>query len=534
MFRRPRIVPLVLSGLVLVFVASPLVHLLVRAALEPAALQRVLRDATSWHLLGRSVLLAAIVALIAVAVGTALAWLTVRPRWPRWVRGALLVLLCAPLAVPSYVAAFGLIAATGSSGALGRCLPEAFSIRDWPLLGSWVVLVCCTCPYVILPVRSVLVRECATMEEAARNLGASGRQAFVRITLPRLVPTMAWGGMLAGLYTLSDFGAVSLMGYETLTWGIYHRYTIAFGLDEARALCLLLIALTVVLIALMWLLKPDLPDPSSAPAVEPTPVRLRWWNIPSMMLVALMLLIGLGVPLLSIAIELGSANDAGAILRGLGPHAVNTLHLSIAAAIIIPLLALPLASLHLGRASRTSRLLTPMTLIGFALPGIVLAIAGAGLALRADALIEWLWNLPMEHRLYQSHIVLLLAYSVLFLPEAAGPLRSGAARIHPEQLDAANQLGGSAWSTWWRIALPQLGSALIAGAALVFVTTAKELPATLVLAPLDVETLATRLWSSMEEAQLAQAAGASLLLLLIAGGGLVLALVVERLWRTER
>jgi len=527
-----------LAVLVVIVVISPVLFLFYQTLSKPDVVRVVLEDRTTWHLLGRSMLLASAVAVTSMALGTALAWLTIRAHWPPWARAGLTVLLCIALAVPSYVAAFGLLAATGSSGVLGWALPEWFHARDYPLLSSWAVLVCCTYPYVLLSVRSSLMRECASLEEAAMCLGASRWRAFFTIALPRIAPGMIWGGMLAALYCLADFGAVSLIGYETLTWGIYTRYHTAFALDEARSLAVLLALVTLVLIVLMRFVRPDIAPATSNVPTHSQPVHLGWWLLPALVLMGLPLFVGVALPVLA-ALHWLSASDAlVTTLLGTTSPAISTIVMAFTAALLVPLLALPIATLHLGqqrsRSQRAMRsLLTPLTLIGFALPGMVIAIAGISLALRLDQFVEWLFNLPMESRLYQSHLLLLLAYAALFLPEAVGPLRSNAQRIHAEQFDAASQFGGSAWTTWRRIALPQLIPGLAAGGALVFVTTAKELPATLLMAPPGFRTLATQLWGTLSEAYFAQAAAAALALLVVAGLGLGIMLWVERIGQSR-
>jgi iron(III) transport system permease protein len=537
-----------LAILVVAIVVAPVFHLFHRVLSLPETISEVLRDPVSWSLLGRSVLLAAVVAGGSIVLGTALAWLTVRPRWGGEKLGTstrlgLTVLLCSTLIMPSYVLAFGLIAATGVDGFLAKVLPADYHVRATPLLSSAIALICCTYPYVLLSVRSTLLRECGSLEEAALSMGASRFHAFRTVTLPRIAPGMIWGGMLAGLYALSDFGAVSLLNYDTLTWGIYSRYespSLAER-DEASVLCLMLASVTILFIALMRFVQPELIMPTSATAIGQSHVRLRILLIPAVLLIAAPAAVGLLLPISAVMDWLMRSDAPGELITAAGPAAITTLRYAAVAAIVVPILALPLATLHLSRGKRTGRILTPLTLIGFALPGLVIAIAGAGLALQADALIE-----RFMHRfasgailqdqqpvaiLYQSHIVVLLAYATLFLPEAAGPMRSSAARVHPEQLDAAAQLNTSTFMNWRRIALPQMMPGIAAGAALVFVTTAKELPATLILAPPNVETLATRLWSAMDEAMFATSAAAALLLLLVGAFGLAIFLLLERIGR---
>ena len=520
---------------VVAVVVAPVVYLTVQALAKPAVLFDVVREPSSRQLLWRSLMLAGAVAASSMVLGTCLAWLTVRAAWPHWWRMSMTVLLCTSLAVPSYVAAFGLIAATGAAGMFEGLAPEWLAARNRPFLSSWIVLVCCTYPYVLLSVRSAMMRECASLEEAAMSVGATRLRAFVSIALPRLMPSVIWGGMLAALYSLADFGAVSLLGYETLTWGIYSRYHTAFGLDEARALSLVLAVVTVLLIVLMRFVRPELTPATCAVPTKGAPVRLRWWTWPAHGLMALPVAVGVGIPVAAGVYWLEKAQAVGPLLRQTSGPAVATVGVALAAAIIVPMLALPVASTHLARSDRRRQTLraivTPLTLAGFALPGIVIAIAGISLALRADAFIEWVMNWPVENRLYQSHLVLLLAYAALFLPEAVGPLRASAVKIHGDQLDAAGQLGGTVAGNWRRIALPQMAPGLAAGGAMVFVTTAKELPATLLMAPPEFQTLATRLWGAMEEAYFAQAAAASLVLLCIAATGLATLLLIERIGR---
>lgn len=517
-------------------VVAPVVYLIAQALSKPDVLWQVVVEPWSRWLLWRSLALAGSVAVTAMALGTALAWLTMRTAWPRWWRGVLTVVLCSALAVPSYVAALGLIAATGSGGPLEGVLPMGWRAREFPFLSSWIVLVCCTYPYVLLSVRSAMMRECASLEEAAMSLGASRLRAFLGIALPRLMPSVIWGGMLAALYSLADFGAVSLLGFETLTWGIYSRYHTAFGMDEARALSLILAVVTVLLIVLMRFVRPELAAARCDVPIRPTPVRMGWWGLPAHVVMAIPVVLGVAVPLVASAHWLGQSDQVGVLLSATGEPAVATVVVALAAAVIIPLLALPVASLHLARSEaghekHIRAIVTPLTLAGFALPGIVIAIAGISLAIWTDKALEWVFDLAMENRLYQSYTVLMLAYAALFLPEAVGPLRTAAGKIHPEQLDAAGQFGASTWRNWRQIALPQMAPGLAAGGALVFVTTAKELPATLLMAPPNFQTLATRLWGSMAEAYFAQAAAASLVLLGVSAVAMAILLLIERIGR---
>ncbi len=490
--------------------------------------ERVLTEPATWRFLRSSVLLGVTVGLTTMLIGLAAAWLTVRLDLPRPWRLALTVLLCMPLIMPSYVAAFGLIVATGPNGLLGPLLPEGFILRDFPFLAAWLVLSSCTYPYAFLAARAALLRQCGSLEDAAVGLGASRAKAFFRITVPRIVPSLTWGGLLSGLYCLADFGAVSMIGYETMTWAIYNRYTSALAVEEARVLALILAVVAVVVILIMRRVRPVPPSTSSATLQPQTPVRRHPLAIVPLALVLAAVVCGAFLPLAS-AVQLTAGGGSGDVVwvRTFA-EATSTLVLAVLAAVLVVVLTFPLTSLEFGRDRLAARWFAPLTMIGFALPGLVVAVAAVGIALLIDQGIEWVFRLEPGRFLYQSSALLLFAYAAMFLPEAVGPMQAASNHVHPEQVDAGRQLDGRPWRVWRRVLLPQLTPGIVAGAALVFVTTAKELPATLLLAPPNVETLATSIWSNMQEAELVHAAHGALWLVAICAAGLLVVFRMER------
>lgn len=507
--------------------AAP-VFLLGQVAAQWSVAVSVLAEPVTWRFLRYSVQLGLAVGATTMLIGLAAAWLTVRLDLPRPLRTGLTVLLCAPLIMPSYVAAFGLIVATGSRGILGPVLPDGFILRDMPFLASWIVLSSCTYPYAFLAARAALLRQCGSLEDAAVGLGASRGGAFLRVTVPRIMPSLAWGGLLAGLYCLADFGAVSMIGYESMTWAIYNRYTSALAVDEARVLAILLAIVAIAVILLMRLLRPVPAATSSATLQPQTPVARHPLALAPLALVAAAVVFGAGLPIAS-SVQLTFAHSAeGLVWARTFAEAMSTLLLAVLAAGLVVLLTFPLTSLEFGRDRMAARWFAPMTMIGFALPGLVVAVAAVGIALLIDQGLDWVFGLEPGRHLYQSSALLLFAYAAMFLPEAVGPMQAASNQVQPEQVDAARQLDGRSGPLWRRVLLPQLTPGIVAGAALVFVTTAKELPATLLLAPPDVETLATSIWSNMEEARLVDAARGALWLVTLCAIGLVIVFRMER------
>ncbi|MDQ3936160.1 MAG: ABC transporter permease subunit, partial [Actinomycetota bacterium] len=236
--------PVALGGtatVVAALVCLPLVYLVVRAAEGGAdAWDILLRDRT-WELVGRTVLLVAAVTAATVAVGVPLAWLVTRTDLPG--RRVWAVAAALPLVIPSYVVALALLSAFGFDGLLADLDIGGFG-------GSLVALTLATYPYVFLLTAAALRQLDTSLEDASRALGRSRRYTFMRVTLPVIRPSVAAGALLVALYTISDFGVVSLMRYDTLTRAIFQQYRTSFDRTPAAVLGLLLVALTIVVLLL--------------------------------------------------------------------------------------------------------------------------------------------------------------------------------------------------------------------------------------------------------------------------------------------
>jgi iron(III) transport system permease protein len=149
-----------------------------------------------------------------------------------------------------------------------------------------------------------------------------------------------------------------------------------------------------------------------------------------------------------------------------------------------------------------ARLVEVLAHAGFALPGIVVALAFVFAGINLGALYQSLW-------------LLVAAYALRFLPQAISATRVGLLQVQPSMEEAARGMGRSPRQVLATITLPLARPGLMAGAALVFLTTMKELPATLILAPIGFETLAVRVWSASSEAFFARAALPALVLIAI-------------------
>jgi iron(III) transport system permease protein len=518
--RRP---PLVLAGAaatVAALMVLPVAYLLVRAAESGfAGLATVLQPRTL-RVLGNSALLTAVVTLAAAVVAVPLAWLTVRTDLPA--RRLWSVLTALPLTIPSYVGAFALIAFFGPRGMLQEWLAP-LGVQRLPeiygFVGAAYALTLFTYPYLLLTVRAGLLRLDPALEEVARSLGESRRRVFWRVTLPSLRPAMAAGALLVALYVLSDFGAVSLLRFNSFTRAIYLSYQSSFDRSLAAWLSLLLVLFTILILLAEQHTQTQARYYRQGTGVSrrPQPIRLGRWRWPALAFCATVVGLALVAPV-------------GVVLVWLvrGVRAGNTLHLAVLeraalhtalaaglAAFTTVVAALPVAYLAVRYPGRLTGLAERAAYVGHGLPGIVVALS----------LVFFGANYATF--LYQTLPMLVFAYGVLFLPQALGVLRSNLMQNSPRLEEAARSLGLRPIGVWWRVTLPLLRPGMLAGAALVFLTTAKELPATLLLAPTGFDTLATRIWSAATEGFFARAAAPALILLVVSGLSLFLLLSQE-------
>lgn len=425
-----------------------------------------------------------------LVLGLALAWLTNRTDLRG--RRAWLVVAALPLAVPTYVAAFAWTSLVpGLAGPSG--------------VGAFVVLTACSYPYVLLPVAAALRRADPAGEEVARALGLTAWQAFRRVTVPQLRPALAAGGLLVALYVLSDFGAVSIMRFDAFTRVIYNSYNGGFNRTPAAVLGLLLVAVTVVMVRFEGRTRgrASYSRVGAGGARPAPPVRLGRWRPAGLLLSGAVALVALGVPASALLYWTSIGADPDTDYALLVRVASTSLAVATLGALVTTLLAVPVGVLAARRDGRLSRLLEQACYLGHALPGIVVALSLVFLSIR------------LVPELYQRTPVLVLAYVVLFLPLAVGAVHAGAAQSPPALEEVARSGGAGPLAVLRRVTLPLAAPGIGAGAALVFLTCMKELPATLLLRPIGSDTLATRLWTETFVSDFAGAAPYAAVLVLL-------------------
>ena len=472
------------------------------------------------ELLLRTLMLVVAVTVASLAIALPLAWLTVRCDLPLARMWGVLVTL--PLVIPSYVAAFAVVVALGPRGMLQGFLEELVGLQRLPDIsgfpGAALTLTFLSYPYVLLTVRAALQRLDPSLEESSRGLGHSWWTTFRRVSAPLLRPAMAAGALLVALYTLSDFGAVSLLRYETFTWAIFIQYESALDRTLGAAFSLSLVVLAVAFLLLEYFSRGRSRyfrvDQGVARPAQTVP--LGRWRWPAIAFCAIVTLVSLVLPMGVLLYWVVRGVAAGEPLLLLWEAAGNSLYVSGLAAVVAVLAAFPIANLAVRHPGPLSSLLERITYVGFALPGIAVAL---GLVF---------FGANFARLLYQNVSLLILAYVILFLPAAVGTIRASVLQLNPRMEDAARSLGRTPSQVFASITLPLVRPGLLSGAALVFLLTMKELPATLILRPTGFPTLATSIWSAASEAFFAQAAAPALLLVLASSVPLAFLMLRER------
>ncbi|HEX6311684.1 MAG TPA: iron ABC transporter permease, partial [Acidimicrobiia bacterium] len=506
---RPPLALSVASLVVAAFFAAPLVYLVVRNTQAGADALDVLTSDTALGPLQRTLVLAATVALSTAVVGTAAAWLVSRTDLPA--RRLFRVLLALPLVIPSFVGALALVAAFAPGG----LLEEFLGLEALPeVRGYWaafVVLTLLTYPYVYLPVAARLAALPPALEETGRSLGRSPANVFRTVVLPQTAGAISAGALLVFLYVVSDFGAVAIVRYDTLTTRIEASRLFDPTTSASLALLLGVVAVAVV-IAERGVSRRRVQTEAVAAGRGTFQAPLGRWKAPALGFVVLLVASALAAPVsvLGLWAWRGVRGDAArdrVDLAGIWQPAVNTAGIAVVTALVAIAIVLPVAYLTTRHRSRVGGVANAFVVGGFALPGLVIALA----------VVFWVLQAPLVGGLYQTFPLLVFAYVVHFGAQAMRSSQVAVGGVPRRLDDAARSLGAGRLRRLRTVDVPLMLPGLAAGAGLVLLSTMKELPATLLLAPIGFETLATRIWSATESAFFARAGAAALVLVALSG-----------------
>ncbi|MHB9286218.1 ABC transporter permease [Halobacteriales archaeon Cl-PHB] len=510
----------VVGVLLALLLLSPLLWVTLRALeVDPERAAELVFSATTATIALNSVILVGVVTGGSILIGVPLAVLTVQTNLP--FRRFWTVVAALPLVIPSYIGAFTFVSAFGPRGVLQGALAP-LGIQELPsiygLWGAALVLTLFTYPYVYLTTRASLLSFDGTVVEAARTLNHDRLEAFRHVTLPQILPGIAAGSLLAALYTLSDFGTPQIMRYDVFTRMIYVEYT---NLNRGFASLLSLLLLVLTLAILLGESRINASQEGAHVSVgsdRPDRIDLGRWRWPAFAFCGLVAVLAIVVPLGILGLWLvwsSPAYTGGGFTFEWG-IVWNSVMVAGAAAVASVVVGLPIAYLSARSDSWLGALPERATYVGYAMPGVVVGLALVFLGLK------------YVNALYGTLALLVFAYVVRFVPQAVGIMESSVLQVDPRHVEAARSMGNAPFSAFGRVVLPQISPGVVAGGALVFLTTMKELPATLILSPLGFETLVTYIWQVQEAGYYGQAAVPALVLVGVSALSMLVILGRER------
>jgi iron(III) transport system permease protein len=514
---RPKARPPLFLQLVGIFTAIlillPLTYLVIRTAgVGLDSLWSFVTRPRTLEITLNSIGLAFATTTLSALIAIPLAFLTERTDLP-W-RRFWVIVTTLPLAIPTYVGSFALLAAFGPRGSMLQLLLQPLGVERLPSIHGWVgatlAIALFTYPYLLLSVRSALQGMDPALEEASRSLGHSAHSTFFRVTLPHLRPAIAAGGLLVALYTLQDFGTPALMRFDSFTRAIFTQYRASFNRHLAAALALMLVLLILVILILEYRARTKAKYYSRGSGFQQKQrvIPLGKWKGLAIGFCILVTLTTLVLPVGVIGFWLYRGMVLGGagldLFQGTLSYAFNSVYAAGLAALVSTLFALPIAILTVRFPSRFSSALEVCSYLGFGMPGIVVALS----------LVFFGANyLPF---IYQKLPILIFAYLILFLPQSVGMVRNSLLQVSPTLEESARCLGRTPWQTIRDVVIPLVRPGMIGGAMLIFLTAIKELPATLLLAPIGFRTLAIQVWlATAEDAAFSQAAAAALVILAV-------------------
>ncbi|MBC7877181.1 MAG: iron ABC transporter permease [Anaerolineales bacterium] len=520
------------AGLVALFVAIPLVYIFIRAfGADTESWQRLLQTRI-WKLLGNTLLLVVAVTSGTLVTGVSMAWLTERTDLPgrkifRW-------MLVMPLAIPAYIGGIVYLALLRPRGGyIPQVLENIFGqsvFTPSPLgfFGAAFILTLFTYPYVYLLSGAAFRSLHASLEEAARTFGRTTFQTLFQVTLPALRPGLAAGALLVALDILAEYGTVALLRYETFSSAIFVQLSGRYDRSAASVLSGILVTLAILILWSELRLQGQARFTQMESNWRPAPLTLLGkWRFPAFLLVMGVISASLIIPVAVLVVwSIQAFLDSQSLTtifhtgsQGFGSYVWNSLWSSGLAALIAVLFSLPVALLAVRYPNRFSRFISRFCQVGYAIPGVVIALS---LVLFVNRTLPFLYATPF---------VIVIAYVLRHMPQAIRASESALNQLSPSLEEASRTLGRTSLQTLFQVTLPLILPGLLAGGSLVFITSLKELPATLLLRPPGFDTLAVRVWVWAGEGFYLQAAPAALLLVLISALPLSFLLRREKIFR---
>ena len=513
-------------------VALPLCVVLSFLATTSSDVWQHLVDTLLLRYISNTLLLSFYVTIGVVCIGVPTAWVIAFYRFPG--RQTLSWLLLLPMAYPAYILAYTYTGVLEYAGPVLTWM-RASDMPDWvmspflnirSLLGAALMLSLVLYPYVYLLARAAFLQQSANLMEAGYTLGQSRLSVFRRVVIPMARPAIAAGALLAIMETVADFGTVQFFGVQTFTTGIIRTYYGFGDTPGAAQLSSVLLGFVAILVILERHSRNRIRYYSDQMRrLDQAAQRLTGFSaFAAQVLCTLPILFGFLIP----TTLLVNWTIFDAQLQSLWQLAWNSFALAGGSSFLIVGVALLIAYANRLFPTRSLSYMTTFIGLGYALPGVVVAI---GILIPFGIFDAWIselltsWAVKPQLWLSGTLFAVIFAYLVRFLAVANGNVFSGLSRIRPSIDQSGRLLGLSQTGVLTRIHIPLMQGSVLTAILVCFVDILKELPATLILRPFDFNTLAVRAYELAGQERLLDASPASLCIVLV---GLVPVILLNR------
>ena len=482
-----------------------------------------------------SIILVAGVSVLVMTIGTITAWIVTNysffgKKFFEW--GLIL-----PLAIPPYILAYtftGLFDSYGTANEIARNLFNLqANVTVFPnirnIYGAIIVFSFTLYPYVYLICRTAFLNQSRSMFEVGRTLGLSNTSIFFRLALPLVRPALIAGTMIVAMETLSDFGAVDHFAVSTFTTGIFRTWYGMYDLTTAMQLASMLLIFITFCLIIERISRKNANYSTIASNYKPTPVK----SLPPISSMAcffvcfLPLFIGFILPILEILNWTLSWNS-GFLNKQFFSISINTILLSILSAILCTFIAMIINFSIRYKNSSALKLINPFLNIGYAVPGLILAVGIVQLFVFLDNNVL---NSFEEYFLTGSFVGLIFAYIIKSYALANSTYEAGYQKISTVLDDSARILKSKGFNLLFRVHFPILKTSFYTSILLVMSEVVKELPATLILRPFNFETLAVSTYIYASEERMIEAAAPAMAIVSI---GLIPIFFLSKMIRAAR
>ena len=511
-----------LTFVIIILIIIPNLSILMKFITEEAENWPHIKEYILPELLRNTSILLLTVGFLTILIGTSLAWLVAAYDFPlrKFFKWSLIL----PLSIPPYIAAYTYNGILNYTGIVQTNLrnhfdlilnPKYLDIMTMP--GAIFIFTMFLFPYVYLVTRVFLYNQTAALVENARLLGRNAFEIFVYIVLPISRVAIVGGVSLVLLEVLNDYGVVQYFGIPTFTTAIFQTW---YGMGDLNAAIKLSATLMFIVFAILMLEKllrgRKKYSYPVAKARKLSRTSLKGWKaIAAFLYCSIIFLLGFLIPFIQLIdwMLLTYRKVADPVFRSL---IMNSLFVSVTGALLITIFAVIVVNFARMHPSAVPKTLARTTLLGYSIPGTVIAVGIITVFLAIDKFLFSFYELMgMEPKLFLSTSLLLLisAYTIRFLAVGFNAVEAGFEESGNKFMEASRTLGAGMTETFFKIDFPMIRGAVFGGFILAFIEILKELPLTLVLRPFNFDTLSTKTFQYASDEQIPEAALASLIII---------------------